>query len=130
MALTYFLAQFIGFYMLIIAALFLFRTRPFIEAIKDMCRSEAMLVIAGLIGTFVGLLMVLSHNVWNGNTLALWVSLFGWATLLKGLALLFMPQKTIAAWTRISQLNNYWYAYVILLLLMGLYFLHGGIAQA
>jgi hypothetical protein len=36
----------------------------------------------------IGLALVLGHNVWSGGPLAIAVTLMGWATLVKGLALL------------------------------------------
>jgi len=129
MDLTYFLAQLFGYYLIIVGILFLFRAKAFGRAMGELAKSEGMLVFAGLGATLGGFAIVLSHNIWDAGHLALLVTLFGWAVLLKGLGLLFVPEKTIAMWTRWSSLERYGYVYGAVTLLIGLYLLHGGVTH-
>ncbi len=125
MPLTFFLAQVFGWYLLIIGALFLFKRREFVEAVAEMARSKATLLLAGLFGTLGGLLVVLSHEVWGAGAIPTLVTLFGWAILLKGLAIIFLPQQVVNAWTRWSNLERFAYLYAAVTIILGLYLVLG-----
>jgi len=45
----------------------------------------------GIVTFVIGLAMVLSHNTWVKNWQVV-ITIFGWASLLKGLAILFVPE--------------------------------------
>lgn len=45
-------------------------------------------------GVTAGLAIVLAHNVWSGGVLPIIVSLFGWASLIKGMLLLVVSPET------------------------------------
>ena len=49
-----------------------------------MARSGPWMLFSGMVATAAGLAIVLGHNVWSGGALAIAVTLFGWAALLKG----------------------------------------------
>jgi hypothetical protein len=125
MPLTFFLAQVFGWYLLIIGALFLFKRREFVEAIAEMARSKAMLLLAGIFGTTAGLLVVLSHEVWGAGAIPALVTILGWLILLKGLAVIFLPQQVVDAWTRWSNLEKLSYLYAAVTIILGLYLVLG-----
>ncbi len=125
MALTYFLAQVIGYYFIAVALVLLFRKDMFIGAVQEVYKSRSFTLVGGLTALLLGLLMVLSHNYWNAGHLALVVTVIGWLALIKGLVLLFAPQalsRAVHMW-RIAQLS---YLYVIIFLIIGIYLVHGG----
>ena len=125
MELTYFLAQLIGLYCLIVGVLIFFKKKLFIEFVNEFLRAPATLFFPGLVAIFLGLLMVLSHNYWNAGNLTLLVTLVGWAALLKGLALLFIP-KTAVRWIQWCKLEKFSWLYAVIVLLIGLYLAHAG----
>jgi hypothetical protein len=57
-------------------------------------RDPPLLYIAGLLGMTAGLAIVLAHNVWSGGALPILVTLFGWASLIKGVLLLALSPET------------------------------------
>jgi hypothetical protein len=128
MPLTYFLAQLIGLYCLLIGCALLFRKKMMVEVINDMYRNPSVLFVVGLIATFLGLLVVLNHNYWNSGFLALVVTLVGWAALLKGGVILFVPEMTVS-WVRMARLEKFAYVYAVIVLIVGLYLVHGGFTQ-
>jgi hypothetical protein len=65
-----------------------------VEIMKAIIQDRPLLFIAGLVGVTAGLAIVLSHNVWSGGALPVIVTLFGWASLLKGIILLVLPPET------------------------------------
>ena len=50
-----------------------------------------VLLFAGVFALIVGLAIVLGHNVWSGGAAPAIVTLVGWASLVKGLLILFLP---------------------------------------
>jgi hypothetical protein len=129
MELTYFLAQLLGLYFLIVGLLMLFRKKMFLEVINEFYAGSALMFLAGWFAMLLGLLIVLIHNYWNAGILALIVTLSGWAALLKGVALLFIP-KTTARWARSVGLEKFFYLYAIIILIVGLYLTHAGFTHA
>jgi len=61
---------------------------------KSIIEDRALLFLSGLMGVTGGLAIVLSHNVWSGGVLPIMVTLFGWASLIKGMALLVLSPET------------------------------------
>jgi hypothetical protein len=64
------------------------------EIMKAIIQNRPLLFIAGLLGMTAGLAIVLSHNVWSGGVLPIVVTLFGWASLIKGMLLLLLSPET------------------------------------
>jgi len=125
---TSFLAEFFGFYLLIVGCCFAFNRESFISGVLEVAAHKGLVLLSGMIATMFGLLLVLSYNMWNQGLLPLLITLFIWAILIKGVMLLLMPQRTIAWWTRISKLRMYWYAYAIACVVLGLFFVYAGLA--
>jgi hypothetical protein len=61
---------------------------------KAILRDPPLLFMAGIMGMTAGLAIVLSHNVWSGGVLPIIVTLFGWASLIKGMLLLVLSPET------------------------------------
>jgi len=125
MGLTYFLAQLIGLYLLFVGLLMLLRKKMFLEVINEFYSGSTSLFLAGWIAMLLGLLLVLNHNYWNAGILALVITITGWAALLKGAALLFIP-KTIVRWARSVNLEKFFYLYAIIILVVSAYLIHAG----
>lgn len=125
MALTYFLAQLIGVYFLLIGLLMLVRKNTFLQVVYEFYDHPVSLFLAGWMAMFFGLLLVLSYNYWNAGTLELIITLTGWAALLKGLALLFIPSVT-SRWVRSMNLERFSSLYAVIVLVLGTYLAHAG----
>jgi hypothetical protein len=65
-----------------------------VEIMKAIIQNPPLLFIAGLMGVTAGLAIVLAHNVWSGGALPVIVTLFGWASLIKGMLLLVLSPET------------------------------------
>ena len=125
MPLTFFLAQVFGWYFLLIGALFLFKRKEFVEAATEMSKSKAMLLITGLIATLAGLMVVLSYVGWGAGAIPTLITILGWAVLLKGLAIVFLPQQVVHLWTRWSNLEKLAYLYAAVTIIVGLFLVLG-----
>lgn len=91
------LAQVIGPLMVLIGLGVLFNPTTFSLMMEEMNSGKQYLVlfVTGTITTILGLLVVLSHNVWVWNW-SLLITLLGWATLIKGAVMLLFPKASMA----------------------------------
>lgn len=96
MDITLFLAQIMGVYFLVVGVGALLNPARMKRAIQEARRSYLLPYFDGAIALVVGLLVVLSHNLWDGLLETL-VSLIGWVAVIEGVLMMLLPQKTISA---------------------------------
>lgn len=94
-----FLAKFWGWYLLIFFFILSFNPKR-IKQIFDDLKDEKFLILTSFIAIIVGLLNILTHNIWEPNWKII-ITLIGWQSLLIGLSLFIFPKKTI-----------YWLAFI------------------
>ena len=95
--LTNYLAEVWGISIVIVSLALLIKEN-YLKSIFNSIEDNANLFLWGLISLVIGISMVLSYNVWDKNWQVI-ITLFGWAALLKGLAILFFPELA-KKWTR------------------------------
>jgi hypothetical protein len=105
---TIFLAKFWGWYLLIFFFILSFNPKR-IKQIFDDLKDEKFLILTSFIAIIVGLLNILSHNIWEPNWTII-ITLIGWLSLSIGLSLFIFPKKTI-----------YWLAYINVKLVQVIY---------
>ena len=102
-----------------------------VEIMKAIIQNPPLLFIAGLMGVTAGLAIVLAHNVWSGGALPVIVTLFGWASLIKGMLLLVLSPETesrvFIVGLHYEQHPNLCAAF---LLLLGAYLTYAGFSSA
>ena len=85
-----FLAKVIGLCALIIGiALFLSKAR-FHAVFKDLADHPALILLIGVINLILGVLIVVSHNIWEASWIVL-ITLTGWFTFFRGVVALVFP---------------------------------------
>lgn len=98
---------------------------------KAILRDPPLLYIAGLLGMTAGLAIVLAHNVWSGGALPVLVTLFGWASLIKGaLLLLLSPEMESRIFIMGLGFDQHPSIYAAFLLLIGAYLAYAGFSSA
>jgi len=90
-----FLAKVIGLYLLIVSLWILVKGKALQEVIKEFVQSRALILIIAVITLILGLLLVVSHNIWVSDWRVV-VTLLCWLTLVSGLVRLFFPQAVVA----------------------------------
>ena len=88
---TTLLAQLLGAIMVAVGIGLLINPKLYQDMIKDFTKSSGLMYLAGIFTMLIGLLMVLSHNVWELSVVGL-VTLLGWMTLVKGTIILVFPK--------------------------------------
>lgn len=91
---TLFLAAFLGWYLLIISLLLLTREPLIRESMIDITGNRGLFFILALLTVIFGLLMVLSHNIWDSGWPVL-ITILSWLILISGLLRLFFPEKML-----------------------------------
>ena len=118
---TIYLGRLIGLFLLIAAIAMLLDQDSVIEMATALIDDRALMLIVGLIALVIGLAIVIGHNVWTGGLFPLVITLFGWSQLLRGLALLFLPAESQIAFFQVMRLEDFFYLYAGIPLLLGAY---------
>jgi len=124
--LTIYLARFIGLFLLIVSASMLLDPDSIIEMATALIDDRALLLIVGLIALGIGLAIVVGHNVWSGGLMPILITLFGWSQFLRGLALLLLPAETQIAFFQVMRLEDFFYIYAGIPLVIGAYLTYAG----
>ena len=117
-----FLAKFWGWYLIIFFTILSFNPRRIIQTIKDL-QDQKFVILISFISIIIGLLNILSHNLWE-NDWRILITLIGWTALFIGLSLFILPKRT----TQYINYINVRFVQVIYILLffIGLYLLNKG----
>lgn len=118
MELSNFLSRIIGKYFIIVSMAMLINRQHFIFCLNNLINNPTLIFVAGFFILILGLVMVMSHNVWLWNW-RLIITIISWLTLIKGVSILIYPN----AFDRIAQLflqnTNVYY------IMAGFYFMIG-----
>jgi hypothetical protein len=120
-ALTVFLGKLIGVYCLIVALTMIANRRTTVDAVNDLIRDPPLVLLSGVIAVAVGLGVVIGHNIWSGGALPVVVTLVGWASVIKGIALMALPQGQMAKLYKALRYERFYLAYVGVTLALALY---------
>ncbi|MGP0088762.1 MAG: hypothetical protein ACLPKB_02205 [Xanthobacteraceae bacterium] len=125
MALTHLIAQVLGLFCLVLGAS-LFRKKIFAEVVDDIIANRALMYLVGVISLGLGLMVVLTHNIWNAGLLPLVVTLIGWAMVLRGIFAMFVSHDTVARWSRSFKVKELSWLFGIIFLVIGGYLTYAG----
>lgn len=125
MDLTMFLAQVMGIYILIAGVSGLLYPKRAKRALEEVTKSYVIPFFDGSLALIVGLLVVLTHNVWEGLAASL-VTLIGWAAVVEGVVMLLLPHDSIAAIAEKLSGRNMVMAWSVLAVLVGGFLVYYG----
>jgi len=94
---TIFLSRLIGLFTTVLAITMVANRDTTAASFVALVRDPAALWLAGMIGVAAGSALVLGHNRWSGGGVTVAVTAVGWIVLLKGILVLALPLRTIAA---------------------------------
>lgn len=119
---SFFLAKFWGWYLIIFFAILSFNPKRIIQILKDL-EDQKFTILISFIAIIIGLLNILFHNIWEAD-FRLIITAIGWISLFIGLSLFIFPKQTISflAYVNIKFVQLLY----MLLLLVGLYLLNKG----
>lgn len=113
MTVSLFLAKFLGLYMLIMATLWLTRKKQVEAAIKNIMSSSGVFALTGAIHVIAGLMILISHPVWELNWRGL-ITILGFLTLIQGIIRLAFPERSKDFLLKsIKQNHSIWISFLI-----------------
>ena len=85
-----FIARIAGLCYLIMGAGFLFNRKAFGQVMEDFCKNAAVVFYGGLLALVIGVVIILTHNVWVTNWTVM-ITIIGWLALIKGIWIIVFP---------------------------------------
>ncbi len=120
---TNFLAAVLGWYLVIMSLLLLVRREIVVTAMRELMGQRAVMLVVGIITLIIGLLMVLSHNVWIMGWPVI-VTVFSWLILIGGLFRLYCPDTVYNIWSKMLDKSELFVISGVISLLIGLFLLY------
>ena len=99
MQISLFIAKLLGPSFLIVGTARLTRPEAFRVLLQEFIKSVVLLYLAGILG-LVGGEVILTHNVWALDW-RLIITLFGWATVVRAIVTIFLPQRIVSIGARL-----------------------------
>ena len=87
-----FIARIFGLCYLVIGAGFVFNRKAFLRVMDDFCKNAALVFLGGVFALVIGIVIVLTHNIWVANWTVI-ITIIGWAALIKGVWLIIFPNS-------------------------------------
>ncbi len=78
---------------IVVISLALLLKEDYLKNLFSSMKKEENLLLWGCFTFIIGIVMVLAHNIWVKDWQII-ITIFGWASLLKGLYILFLPKLT------------------------------------
>ncbi len=125
MELSYLLAQVIGLYLVLEGILILTRRKFIINLVEDFSRNKALMFVTGAMVFLLGLLIVLNHNIWEASWRVV-PTLIGWAMVVKGVAVLFVPKIMMHKAKRVAKNRNLGVLIAVFAVAVGAYLVYVG----
>ncbi len=125
MALTTYLAELFGLYIALMGVVMIVKQQAMREFMVAVVEQRALLYLLAALRVLIGLAIVLAHNRWSG-TLPTVVTLLGWVTLARGLALWLVPPETERKILACFQRSGPYYAAAIIAIVLGLWLAYAG----
>ncbi len=94
---TIFFSRMLGPALMIIGLGVLLNRKIYRKVMKDFSKNAALVYLGGVFALFLGLVIVLFHNVWEAS-LAVIITIYGWGGIVKGAWLIMFP-KSVAKFT-------------------------------
>lgn len=126
MELSLLLAKVLGLGLMLVTASMLANRRN-ISLLFDAYKNPAPIYITGIIETFLGLFLVVSHNIWTAD-FRLLITAIGWILLARGVGRIFSPERTARLLTGFKNAESLFAPLLILIFLLGAYLAYEGFA--
>lgn len=127
MCLSIFLAQLIGCFAFLSSLAMLVHQARFKKQITDFLGSQSMIALSGNLSLLLGLLIVISHNIWISEWPVL-ITIIGWIVLLQGLMRIYFPDAFVKMVKDLMAKSGFT-LWCWVWLLVGIYLIWAGFSQ-
>lgn len=118
MDITMLVAKVLGIYMVVAGLFLLFKGKSVPHLLRDFFDHPAVTYLTGIILIFLASIYLLQYNVWDGTWRTL-VTVFVWATGIKGLLYVFAPH--LMSEMAIKKFRTFFGGYGLIAFVVGLY---------
>ncbi len=125
MDVSIFLARVLGLYFIIVCLALLFRFKEIRKSFDEMVSNKAHVFLRAFLSLVIGILLVVSHSIFVLDWRLL-ITLIGYLALLKGICLLFFPEKMLVYKHAVMDKQPIYYTIVIIFLLIGAFLAYHG----
>ncbi len=92
MGASVFIAKIFGLCYLVIGVSLIINRQTFKQLLGDFSKNTVMVYCSGIFALLVGIVIVLTHNIWVANWPVI-ITIIGWIALIKGVWLLIFPNS-------------------------------------
>lgn len=128
MAYSIFLAKLLGLIMVILYGSVLLRLNEYRQIWKNLPDQKFLIMLSGFIALLLGLLLVLTHNIWAFDFRGL-ITVLGWIILASGILRLLFPTEMIKYALKLISNDYCLKGELIVLFLLGLFLTYVGFTQ-
>ena len=118
MGTSIFIARILGPCFLIIGAGILFNRKFYQRVMEDYSKNAALVFFGGVIALVVGIVIVLSHNVWVAGWPVI-ITIYGWGGIIKGTWLTVFPNSVYKFTQSYAKHSGLLLAHSVLVLIVG-----------
>ena len=115
------LAKIFGIY-LVILPLAYFLNKNLLSSLISLFKNKASLFISGVVALFIGIIIVLNHNIWTQDWRVI-ITIFGWAAIMKGLLRILWPSFALS-WMKKVEKQKWLKIALPVSLALGIYLLY------
>lgn len=113
-----FIAKVLGLYLLIMGIAMLLKANSMKVVIHDVITSPPLVFVSGAITLIIGILLLVSYNVWQLNWL-LAITLIGWIAIIRSILSLFFPIIAVHMMKKFIHNDVLYYATSIITIILG-----------
>ena len=99
-----FIARIFGLCYLILGVGLLFNRKVFQRVMEDFYKNAALVFFSGMSALVVGVVIILTHNVWVANWTVI-ITIIGWLAFIKGIWIIVFP-NTVSRFMQAYQKNK------------------------
>ena len=99
MDISLFLAKVFGVYLIVTGVAVPLRRKELVPAVEQLFDNRPLVYIMSVFALVVGILLVVSHNVWVAGWPVV-LTIFAWLVFLESIAYLLLPFEVLARWAR------------------------------
>lgn len=125
MELSFFLSKALGFYFLILGFGMMINVNRFRFILLNIIDDAALLFVTGVYALILGILLVVSHNVWTMDWRVI-ITLVGWGALLKSTLLVLYPSFIMRVSKKWLLNNPAYYITFFIVFVIGIYLIYMG----
>lgn len=125
MDISLFLSKALGLYLVIMSVGMVINARTIKPIMIDIMNHPALVVVTGIIAMIIGVLIVISHNVWTLDWRIV-ITIMGWISLIKGTMRVVIPQFVDVIDKKWMLSNTAYYGTFLITFVLGVFLIYSG----